>query len=140
MNNEDVPPDRKVKGVLAQLNRYTCDGKRIGSKLVFQPSCDYYVPKWNDVWADTEFTDVEDAVKKFGRKAVERALKGEIVKTQHNIGEFSVKEKCKWGDDFIKVRSKCIYPYESFEERLVRKKLYDERSIGSLGKKKKKRR
>ena len=67
---EDIPAGKKVPGVVAELKTFSKDGKRIDSKLVFIPYCTYYVPKWNDEWGETEFTDPEAFMEEFGEDIV----------------------------------------------------------------------
>ena len=121
----DVKAGQKIKGIVAELRTYDKDGKPTGSRLVFQPYCDYYVPKWNDSYGETEFTDIDAFIKQFGEDVFKRVTAGEIIETENSIGENSIKTKCSADNKFIKARDKIIYPYAGVTERLVRKSIYE---------------
>lgn len=120
---QDVKAGEKIKGIVAELLTYDDEGKRVGSKLVFRPFCEYYVPKWNDEYAETEFTP-DKFIEDFGEDVFRKVTAGEIVEAESTIGEYSIKKTCSTDRDFIKVKDNIIFPYAGKTERLVRKSIY----------------
>lgn len=123
MYDKDVKAGEKIKGIVAELLTYDDKGKRVGSKLVFRPFCEYYVPKWNDEYAETEFMP-DEFIKEFGEDVFKKVTDGEIIEAESTIGEHSIKKTCSIDRDFIKVKDKIIFPYAGKTERLVRKSIY----------------
>jgi len=124
MFEQDVKAGEKIKGIVAELKTFDDKGKVYQRKLVFQPYCEYYVPKWRDYFGSSEYTDPEDFVNKFGQDVLKRVMDGEIVEVKDSIEEPSTKKVCAVDKKFIKVAYPIIYPFKGNAESLVRESIY----------------
>jgi len=121
-----MPTEKKMKGVLAQLNTYTEDGVRINSKLIFKPHCRWDIKHAGDGYADTSY-EIEGAVEEFGLDAVYRAAeKGEIVKVEKDIPEGFLKVSCPREVGFVKRSGRVHYPWPGYKEYLIDKEFIEE--------------
>lgn len=112
-----------MKGVVAQLATYTKDGKRIGSKTIFRPHCDYYMTDLRDILAETEFTNPEAFVKEVGEDVARRVYDGEIVEVEREVGPSMELRDCHRSEPFVRV----VYPIfgGGHTEDIMRKSLAD---------------
>ncbi len=69
----------QLKGYVAQLITRALDGSRIGSKLVFQPSQNWYIIGDHDYLGEIEYNDPEDFIKEFGTQTLEKVMCGDVV-------------------------------------------------------------
>ena len=115
---------KKVKGVVALLEQWTPDGKRVGSEIVFRPECDWYMEEIRGVLGETVYTDAEKFVEEIGKEKAERVFDGEIVEHTYELPETArlvgcPLEKIGWEKRVAPV----YYPLKGSKEYLVREKL-----------------
>jgi len=113
-------PERKMRGVVAELVRKDAQGVRVGSELVFRPECDWFIPKLGDRLAEISLT-TEGFVKEFGAATLERVMKGEIVEVETKPSPDMEFRGCPLkSKPWHRTSYKTVYPFEGTQEDLRR--------------------
>lgn len=113
-------PERKMRGVVAELVRRDAKGERVESKLTFQPECEWFIPKLGDTLGEITFT-TEGFIKEFGTSVLEKVMKGEIVPVEAKASSDMEYQGCPlksktWG----RASYKTVFPFEGTQETLSR--------------------
>ena len=109
-----------MRGVVAELVRYSADGTRVGSELVFRPECEWFIPKLGDNLAEVSFT-TEGFIKEFGASVLEKVMKGEIIPVEAKPSSDTEYRRCPLkSKPWRKTSYKTVYPFEGAREELSR--------------------
>jgi len=93
---------------------------RIGSKLIFQPSQNWYMIGDHDYLGEIEYTDPEEFCNEFGTQALEKVMCGEIVPViAKQPNELNLSFSGGPIRNFKKITSRIIYPIKGTSEILV---------------------
>lgn len=108
-----------MEGYVAQLLTYNKEGQRIHSQIVFVPKCEWYMPKFADYYAQTEYQDIEEFINDFGIDVAEKVFEeGEVVAVKlPKQPDLEYRGKCKEKPPVKKLK-KVRYPYEGTKEFL----------------------
>jgi len=110
----------QLKGVVTELITRALDGARIGSKLIFQPSQNWYMIGDHDYLGEIEYTDPEEFCNEFGTQALEKVMCGEIVPViAKQPNELNLSFSGGPIRNFKKITSRIIYPIKGTSEILV---------------------
>jgi len=113
-------PDKKMRGVVAELIRYDAKGNRVGGELVFRPECEWFIPKLGDNLAEVALT-TEAFIKEFGASVLERVMKGEIVEVESKPSSDMEFRGCPLESKPWRRKSyKTVFPFEGTQEDLSR--------------------
>ena len=132
-----IPAFKRVKGVVALLEEWTPDGKRVGSEVVFKPECDWYMEEIRGLLGEKVYTDFEKFVEEAGKEKAKKVLDGEIVEHEIELPETARMVGCPLGEyKWEKRVAPMYYPFKGSKEYLVRERLrpgrIDERLLEAL--------